>query len=142
MKNFKFALVALMLMCTCQTFAQKAIKDMTDKELSEYFALKVNQIKAEMKVIKVQLKADQTNGELNNQLITKQAELENAKNNKKIIDNAIKASSKYDKTIKAAEAAEKKAKQAADKAVEARKKAEEMKKKAEEAIRNTLFLRQ
>ena len=115
---------------------------LSDKELSEYFALKVNQIKAEMKVIKVQLKADQTNGELNNQLITKQAELENAKNNKKIIDNAIKASSKYDKTIKAAEAAEKKAKQAADKAVEARKKAEEMKKKAEEAIRNTLFLRQ
>ena len=43
MKNLKFALVALMLMCTCQTFAQKAVKDMTDKELSEYFALKVTE---------------------------------------------------------------------------------------------------
>lgn len=137
MKAIKIVFLFAMFFMGTQAFAQKTINlvDASDKELSDYFKQQADELNAEIKLVKTKLKGDKLNGELKGQLVQLQNNVKRVKENKKIVDNAIKAQAKADKDIAKAEKMQKQAEQAKQKAMES-------KKKAEEAARRALTIRQ
>ena len=94
---------------------------LSDKALSAQYKQEIDVLNAEIKTLKVKLKADKANTEYKKELAVKEVEVKEAKANKKIIDNAIKSKAASEKAQKNAEKAQKKA----DKAAEDAKKVKE-----------------
>ena len=90
---------------------------LSDKALSAQYKHEIEILDSEIKTLKLKLKADKANFELQSNLDVKQSQLKEIKSKKKIIDDAIKSKS-------AAEKAEKKADKAAEKAEKAKQNAE------------------
>lgn len=136
MKLIKTTLFAALMLFAGQTYAQsqQPLSEMSDKELSAYFGQKADELNAEIKLVKTQIKGDKLNENYKTKLVQLKNELSKVKNNKSIVDKAIKTQNKADKAIAAAEAAQKKAEEAKDKALK-------LKKEAEEAARKALYLR-
>lgn len=136
MKLIKTTMFAALMLFAGQTYAQsqQPLSEMSDKELSAYFGQKADELNAEIKLVKTQIKGDKLNENYKTKLVQLKNELTKVKNNKSIVDKAIKTQNKADKAIQAAEAAQKKAEEAKDKALK-------LKKEAEEAARKALYLR-
>lgn len=135
MKTLKFMITALLLMGSSCVMAQSQDFDrMTDKQLSAYYQQRINELNAEIKLVNTKLKNDKENVDLHKQLNNCKAELNISKQNKKVLDNAIKTRAKADKAIEAAE-------KAIQKAEKAKEKARELAKKAETAAREALKTR-
>lgn len=136
MKLIKTTLFAAMMLMAGQSFAQaqQPLEDMTDKELSAHFKQKADELNAEIKLVKTQIKGDKLNEAYKTKLVQLKNELAVVKSNKAIVDKAIKTQSKADKAIEAAEAAQKKAEEAKEKAMK-------LKKEAEDAARKALYVR-
>lgn len=136
MKTFKLMLAALLMMgSTCVWADDRSIEDMSDKELSAHFAQRMNELKAEIKLVNTKLKADKDNVDLHKQLNNCKSELNTIKQNKKVVDNAIKTRDKADKAIDKAE-------KAIQKAEKLKEQATNLAKKAETAAREALKARQ
>lgn len=99
-KSFAIAL-ALMLM-PALSFAQTT---KSNEALSAELKNKIEVINADIKVLNAKLKADKENQTLISELSIKKDELKKAKEQKKIIDNAISAEKNAQKQAKAAEKA-------------------------------------
>lgn len=136
MKLIKTTMFAALMLFAGQTYAQsqQPLSEMSDKELSAYFGQKADELNAEIKLVKTQIKGDKLNENYKTKLVQLKNELSKVKNNKSIVDKAIKTQNKADKAIQAAEAAQKKAEEAKEKALK-------LKKEAEEAARKALYLR-
>lgn len=134
MKKIKFMVVAMLMMCSTSAFAQRDINQMNDKELSAWYGQQIDEMNAKIKLVKTQIKGDKANVELQTELTKLNAEVKKAKEDKKVIDNAIKAEAKAEKAIENAE-------KMAQKAEKAKKDAERMKKEAAEAARKALQIR-
>ncbi len=136
MKLIKTTMFAALMLFAGQTYAQsqQPLNEMSDKELSAYFGQKAAELNAEIKLVKTQIKGDKLNENYKTKLVQLKNELSKVKNNKSIVDKAIKTQNKADKAIQAAETAQKKAEEAKDKALK-------LKKEAEEAARKALYLR-
>ena len=129
-------LAALLLMGSTSIYADdRNLESMTDKELSQHFAQRTDELNAEIKLIQTKLKADKNNVELHTQLNNCKSELTCVKNNKKIVDNAIKTRAKADAAVEKAE-------KAIQKAEKLKEQAKELAKKAETAAREALKARQ
>lgn len=134
MKSFKFILLAALMLFAGKSFAQKPLDELSDKELSARFDQQIKELNAELNLVKTKLKGDKLNTELKTRQVQIKNEIKQVKENKKIVDKAIKTQAKADKAISAAETAQKKAEEAKDKAMK-------LKKEAEEAARKALHLR-
>lgn len=134
MRIIKFAVFAFCMFCASSAFAQSDLSQMSNKELSQHFGQEIDILNQKIKLVKMQLKADKDNKEHQSEMSKLQVELKKAKDNKKIIDNAIKTEQKANAAIKNAEKMQKKAE-------EAKQKAEEMKDKAAEAARKAIQVR-
>ena len=109
-----FALTGIF--CTINAQSKSGL---SDKDLSAQYKQEIDVLSAEIKTIKVKLKADSANSDLKNELAAKEAELKVVKANKKVVDNAIKSKAASEKAQKNAEKAQKKADKAADDAKKA-----------------------
>jgi septal ring factor EnvC (AmiA/AmiB activator) len=93
---------------------------LSDKALSAQYKHEIDVLNSEIKTIKVKLKADSTNADLQADLTSKQAQVKNLKSKKDVIDKAIKSKDASEKAAKKAEKAQEKA----EKAEKAQEKAE------------------
>jgi septal ring factor EnvC (AmiA/AmiB activator) len=82
---------------------------MSDKALSAQYKHEISVLESEIKTVKIKLKADKTNTNLQSDLAVKQAQLKELKSKKKVIDNAIKSKTASEKAHKKAEKAQEKA---------------------------------
>lgn len=103
LKNI-FALIALLTLPLCASAQNEKSNEMLSKDLGN----KIEAIDADIKAIKAHKKAEPDNAEWDAQLISKQEELKKVKNQKKIIDDAIKAEKTSIKETMQAENAQKK----------------------------------
>lgn len=117
--SIKTLLLCATLCIPALAFAQDTT--LTDAQLSEQFKKEIVVKNLEIKTIKAKMKADPKDASLSTELAARKAELEELKNNKKVIDAHISAQ-------KAAEKAEKKLKAAQDKAAKAAAKADTVRK--------------
>lgn len=118
----KLSIKTLLLCATlCMPALALAQDKLTDAQMSEKFKNEIAVKNLEIKTVKAKMKADPKNSSLSSELSALKAELEELKNNKKVIDAHISAQ-------KAAEKAEKKLKAAQQKAEKAAAKAETIRK--------------
>ncbi len=82
---------------------------LSDKALSAQYKQQIDVLSSEIKTVKVKLKGDKTNADLQGELATKQAQLKTAKSKKDVIDKAIKSKDASEKAAKKAEKAQEKA---------------------------------
>lgn len=130
MKTLKYFLAVFALMMAGHVCAQTNLDDLSDKELSMKFDQKIKELNAEINLVKTKMKGDKLNSDLKTQMVQLKNEVKVVKQNKKIVDTAIKKRDKADKAIAAAETAQKKAEEAKQKALKAKKEAEEAARKA------------
>lgn len=100
-----FALMAMPIV----TFAQS---EMSNEEHSKTLGAKIEVVKQEIKTLKAKLKLNSGDAESITAMTLKETELKTLKDQKKTIDEAIKAEKKSEKETKQAEKAEKKNEQA------------------------------
>lgn len=115
--------IKTLLICAtlCMPTLALAQDKLTDAQMSEKYKNEIAVKNLEIKTIKAKMKADPKDSSLSSELATRKAELEELKNNKKVIDAHISAQ-------KAAEKAEKKLKAAQEKAAKAAARADEIRK--------------
>lgn len=82
---------------------------LSDKALSAQYKHEIDVLSSEIKTVKVKLKADQTNTNLQSDLAVKQAQIKELKSKKDVIDKAIKSKEASVKAAKKAEKAQQKA---------------------------------
>jgi len=92
----------------------------SDEALSAKYKQEISILESEIKIVKIKLKTDKTNTDLQLELLNKQNEVKDLKSKKKVVDNSIKSK-------KAAQKADTKAKKAAQKAERAASEAEALK---------------
>lgn len=93
---------------------------LSDKALSAQYKHEIEVLSSEIKTVKVKLKADKTNTDLQADLAVKQAQLKEVKSKKDVIDKAIKSKSASEKAAKKAEKAQQKAEKHASNAQQLR----------------------
>ncbi len=115
-------IVAMTVITALGTLNAQAVTNEQDpiishETLSAQYGQEIKVLSSEIKTLKIKLKADKTNVQLQTEMATKKAELDEIKGKKATIDTAIK-------TQKSSEAAAKKAEKALLKAKQAQKDAE------------------
>ena len=111
MKKVLLFCIALSLSSVFSAIRAQDVSGLSDKELSAQYKQQIAVLNSEIKTLKLKLKADKSNSELQSELNAKQATLKDVKSKKKIIDDAIKSKAASEKATKKAE----KAQQDADK---------------------------
>lgn len=113
--------------------ANAVIEDnLTFENASDLYESKMDILKTEIKLLRKQRKLEPDNAlEIDTQINTKMATLNDLKSKKKIVDDAIKAEKEQEKAIKASAKADKNSEKAADKAKDAQRDAEKALRKAE-----------
>ena len=113
MKKLVLLFMSIMLTGVFSTINAQSKSDMSDKELSAQYKHEINVLNSEIKTIKIKLKADKTNKDLQLDLVGKQSMLKEVSAKKKIIDNAIKSQQASEKAAKKADKAQLKAEKSA-----------------------------
>jgi len=103
--------------------------ELSDRTLSAEYKQEIRVVQSEIKTLRLKLKSDQSNLTLQNELTAKEAELNDLKAKKKVIDDAIKSKAASEKAIRKAEKAKEDAEKAQIKAEKAAKNANELKEK-------------
>ena len=109
MKKLVLLFMTIMLTGVFSTIYAQSKSEMSDKELSAQYKHEINVLNSEVKTIKLKLKADKTNKDLQLDLVGKQSEIKDLNAKKKIIDSAIKSKEASEKAVKKAEKAQQKA---------------------------------
>ena len=115
MKKLFLLFMVIALTGAFSTINAQTKSTLSDKELSAQYKREIDVLNSEIKTIKLKLKTDKESSELKKELSAKQLKLDEAKSNKKIIDNAIKSKAASEKAAMKAEKAQRDAeKQAAE----------------------------
>ncbi|MDR1737707.1 MAG: hypothetical protein LBR66_02660 [Candidatus Symbiothrix sp.] len=115
---------------------------LTDKELSERYKWDIAIANSEIKTLKLKLKADKGNPEIEQAIASKEKQIKDLKAKKKIADAAVKSKAASEKAAKKAEKAKAKVEQAQKDAEKARKDVENAQKEADKAAKEAQKLKE
>jgi hypothetical protein len=113
MKRLILLFIVVALTGVFGTINAQTKSELSDVALSAQYKHEIDVLKSEIKTIKVRLKSDKNNTDLKKELAVKQVDLEDLKEKKSVIDNAIKSKAAHEKAQKKAEKALEKSKKAA-----------------------------
>jgi hypothetical protein len=113
MKKLILLFIVVALTGVFSTINAQTKSELSDVALCAQYKHEIDVLKSEIKTIKVRLKSDKNNTDLKKELAVKQVDLEELKEKKSVIDNAIKSKAAHEKAQKKAEKALEKSEKAA-----------------------------